>query len=113
MRAPLGEMREQVAVLTPIRAVDESGGEVITYAESDPTFVSIRGLTTNESIQFGQVNADISHVCFGHYESLNQLTSKNRIRVLETLQEFDINGGPINDPKRSFTRLNLVLRENG
>ena len=76
-------------------------------------FAAVRGLSTSEAIQFGQLNSDVSHVLFGHWQSLNQVTSKDRIKMLETGQTFDINGGPINDSKRSWTRLNLVLRENG
>ena len=113
MRIPIGEMREPVIVLTRVRTSDESGGEVITYTESDPIFVSIRGMSTNEAVQLGQVNAEITHVCFGHWESLNQLVSTDRIRHLESGQEYDIAGAPINDPKRSWSRLNLVSRENG
>jgi len=111
MRIPIGEMRESVSVLTRVRTADASGGESITYTEGDPIFVSVRALSTAEAVQFGQVNADITHVCFGHYESLSQLDATNRIKLLETDQEFDINGGPLNDPKRAWTRLNLILRD--
>jgi len=112
MLAPIGEMREQAVVLTPVRVADASGGEVITYTVSDPIFISLRSLSTNESVQFGQINSEVSHVSFGHWHDLNNITAKHRVRILETLQEFDINGDPINDPKRAFTRLNLVARSN-
>lgn len=110
MLVPLGEMREQVVILSPVRTADESGGEVITYTESQPLFASLRSLSTTEAVQFGQVNADISHVLFGHWPDLNQCTAKDRIKLVESGVEFDINGGPLNDPKRSYTRLNLVSR---
>jgi head-tail adaptor len=113
MQVPIGEMREPVSILSPTRTADASGGEIITYDESDQLFVSVRALSTTEAVQFGQVNSDISHVCFGHYESLSQLKSTDRIKLLETGDEFDINGSPINDPKRAWTRLNLMLRDNG
>lgn len=113
MQVPIGEMREPVSILTPVRTTDASGGEVISYTESEPHFVSIRALSTAEAVQFDQINASISHVCFGHYEPLSQLDAKNRIKLLETDQEFDINGGPIKDPKRGWARLNLISRENG
>jgi head-tail adaptor len=112
MLAPIGEMREQAVVLTPVRTVDSSGGEVITYAESDPFFISLRSLTTNESVQFGQINSEVSHVAFGYWHDLNTITAINRIRIVETQQDFDIDGDPINDPKRAYTRLNLVMRSN-
>lgn len=112
MLAPIGEMREQVVILTPVRSVDASGGETFTYTESDPLFVSLRPMNAAESVQFQQVDAEVTNVCFGHWQSLNQVGSNNRIKILETGQEFDINGGPINDPKRAWTRLNLIAREN-
>lgn len=113
MITPIGEMREQVVILTPVRTVDQSGGEVIEYNASDPLFVAIRGTNTREAVQFGQLSSDISHVCFGHWHSLNQLSATDRLRIVESGQEFDIDGLPINDPKRAFTRLHLVLRDNG
>ena len=113
MQIPIGEMREPVSILTRVRGTDASGGEVITYTEGDPHFVSIRAMSTNEAVQLGQVNSAITHVCYGHYQSLNALDATNRIKRLETDEEFDINGGPLNDTKRAFTRLNLILRDNG
>lgn len=113
MLTPIGAMREPVVVLTPVRTADGSGGEVVTYTPSDPIFVSIRATTTNESVQFKQVGADINHVLFGHWPDLNQIKATHRIRIIESSQEFDIDGGAINDPKRAWTRLNLKLRENG
>lgn len=112
MQVPIGEMREPVVIMTPVLTIDESGGEYFTYTETGPLFVSIRAISTNEAIQFSQVNAEISHVCFGHWHDLNALSATNRVRMVETLQEFDIAGGPINDPKRAYSRLNLVYREN-
>lgn len=113
MLVPIGEMREAAVILTPVRTADASGGEVVNYTESDPIFVAVRSLSTKEAVQFGQMDSDINHVCFGHWAALNQLTATNRLRLLETNQEFDISGSPINDPKRSWTRLHLVSRENG
>ena len=114
MLTPLGQMREPIVVLTPTRTSDESGGEEIAYSAGDPIFVSLRSLTTREGVQFGQVNADISHIAFGHWGDLNALTAKNRIRMVEdATTEFDIAGGPINSPKRDWTRLTLIRRENG
>ena len=113
MLVPLGQMREPAVILTPVRATDAYGGESITYTESACIFVALRSVSTAEGVQFGQMNADITYVLFGHWTDLNAVTSANRIKIVETLATFDINGGPINDPKRSFTRLNLVARENG
>ena len=113
MQTPIGEMRESVAILTPIRTVDSSGGEEYGWGVSDPLFMAIRATSTREALAFGQVNADVTHVAFGHWAELNQLTSKQRIRILETGQEFDIAGLPVNDPKRAWTRLSLIWRENG
>ena len=111
MLAPIGEMREPAVILTPVRAYDASGGETVTYTESDPIFISLRPLSSTEAVQFNQVNSAITNVCFGHWQALSQLTATHRIKLLETDQEFDINGGPINDPKRSWTRLNLIARD--
>ena len=113
MLVPLGQMREPVIILTPVRSTDESGGETLIYTESDPVFVALRSLTTTEGVQFGQVNAAVTHVLFGNWNDLAQLASNQRIRVVETNQEFDIAGAPINSPKRDWTKLTLVWRENG
>jgi len=113
MLTPIGQMREPAVILTPVRTTDSSGGEIITYVEGAPIFVSLRSLGTREANELGQVNADISHVCYGHWVDLGTISAKQRLRVLETSQTFDINGGPLNDPKRAYTRLNLIERENG
>lgn len=113
MIPPIGQMREPAVLLTPVRSVDEAGGEIVTYVEGNPIFVALRALTTTEGVQFGQVNADITHVCFGHWADLNALVSTQRLRIVETQQDFDIAGLPINDPKRAWARLNLVHREHG
>ena len=111
MKVPIGEMRDRAFILTAVRDTDASGGELITYTPGDcALFVSVRSLSTTESVQFGQVAADVTHVLFGHWTELNQVGGTDRIRLEESGQEFDINGGPINDPKRSFTRLNLIAR---
>ena len=112
MLVPLGEMREPVRILTPIRTVDEAGGEVWGYGESECIFMSIRGLSGSESLQFGQVNAKITNVGFGHYIDLFSISAKERIKMVETGQEFDIAGPPVNDPKKAWTKLTLVYREN-
>lgn len=114
MIIPLGEMRFPALILTPVRVADQSGGEEISYTESDPVWLALRSVSTNERVQFGQLAADISHVAFGHWSDLNGLTAEHRIRSFEDASlEFDISGGPINSPKRDHTRLNLVQRENG
>lgn len=113
MITPIGEMREQVVVLIPVRTIDPSGGEVVGYSSSDPMFVAIRSVSSREAVEFGQMSSEVSHICFGHWHSLNQITAKDRIRIIESDQEFDIAGDAINDPKRAFTRLNLVYRPNG
>lgn len=113
MFVPLGEMREAVVTLTPTTIFDESGGETVEYVESDPIFVAIRALTAKETQSFGQLNANITHVCFGHWGDLNALAGDTRIRMVESSQEFDIDGLPINSPKRDWSKLTLVYRENG
>lgn len=114
MLTPLGQMREPVQILSPVRTVDNSGGEVITYTASNPLFLALRSTNSKEGVQFGQINSDVSHVAFGHWAELNGLTSRHRIRLVEDIDtEFDIDGGPINSPKRDWSRLNLVLRSNG
>jgi hypothetical protein len=113
MLIPLGQMRDPAVVLSPTRSVDEFGGEIIEYTESDLIFIGLRAVTTAEAVQFDQMNATTNFICFGHWHDLGLLTSQDRIRLAETDEEFDINGAPINDPKKGFTRLNLVLRENG
>ena len=86
MQVPIGEMREPVSILTPVRTTDASGGEVISYTESEPHFVSIRALSTAEAVQFDQINASISHVCFGHYEPLSQLDAKMQAHMQERIR---------------------------
>lgn len=113
MLVPLGQMRDPAVILTPVRGADEFGGEVITYVESPCIFVALRSVTSKEAVEFGQLNADTNFICFGHWHDLSQLTAKDRLKVTETGQEFDILGPPVNDPKKGFTKLNLVLRENG
>lgn len=113
MQVPIGEMRESVAILTPTLQRDESGGEETVYVEGNPIFVAIRGTTAREIESFGQVNGDISHICFGHWADLGAVSSKSRIRILESGQEFDIAGPPVNSPTRDWTKLTLVWRENG
>ncbi len=112
METPLGEMREAVAILTPKTVIDEAGGQDTEYVEGDPIFVSIRPLTSTEVTQFAQVNADISHVIFGHYAELNAVPADSRIRWLEFGIDFDIGGGPINSPNRDFTKLTAIQRSN-
>ncbi len=112
MRTPIGEMREPAVVLTPITTVDSSGGEVQGYGASDPIFVSIRAMTAREAEQFGQIDGQVSHVCFGHWPDLNGIRSDARLRLVETSQEFDIVGPPLNSPERDWTKLTLVYREN-
>lgn len=113
MIIPLGQMRDPVVILTPVRGTDESGGEDITYTAGDPIFLALRSITTREGIQFGQMNSDVSHIAFGHWFDLNTLTSEHRVRSLEDeTVEYDIDGGPVNDASRGFTRLKLVRREN-
>jgi len=113
MLVPISEMREPVVIRIPVTTIDESGGEVQGYADSDPLFVSVRALSARESQQFGQLNADITHVFFGHWHDLGALDSDARLRMIETEQEFDIVGPPINSPTRDWTKLTLVYRENG
>lgn len=113
MITPIGEMREQVVILTPVRTVDQSGGEVITYTSSDPLFVAIRSVSTREAVQFGQISSEVSHICFGHWQSLKDIKATHRLRIVESDQEFDVAGDAINDPKRAWTRLHLVVRSNG
>lgn len=112
MRTPIGEMREMARVLTPTTTKDAAGGEVNTYAEGSPIFVALRPASAREAIQFGQVNAEVSHVLFGHWHDLNALQSTARIRLIESGAEFDVVGPPMNDPQRAWTRLNVVQREN-
>lgn len=112
MKTPIGEMREPAAIQTPTRTTDESGGDVISYADGDCIFLAIRAIGSREMMEFAQVNAEVSHVCFGHWCDLYDVSSKQRIKVLETGQTFDIAGPPMNDPKRAWSRLNLIWREN-
>lgn len=113
MLVPLGQMRDPAKIITPTRVNDASGGETVTYVEGDTIFVALRALTTSEAVSFGQVNASITHVLFGHWGDLNAINSKQRIRLVESGAEFDVAGGPINSPKRDWTKLTLVSRENG
>lgn len=113
METPLGEMREAVAILTPQTVIDEAGGQDTEYETSDPIFVSIRPLTSTEQTQFAQVNADISHVIFGHYSELNAVSADARLRWLEFGIDFDIAGSPINSPNRDWTKITAIRRFNG
>ena len=113
METPLGEMREQVAVLTPETLIDQAGGQDTVYNEEEPIFVSIRPLTSREATAFAQVNADVTHVIFGHYSELCALSADARIRWLEFGVEFDISGSPLNDPARGWTKLTAVQRFDG
>ncbi len=113
METPLGEMRESVAILTPKTVIDDAGGQDTQYEESDPIFVSIRPLTSTEATQFAQVNADISHVIFGHYAELSEVTADSRLRWIEFCIDFDISGSPTNSPNRDFTKLTAIRRFNG
>lgn len=113
METPLGEMRESVAILTPNLLIDDAGGQDTVYDESDPIFVSIRPLTSTEATQFAQVNANISHVIFGHYGELNAVSPDSRLRWLEFGIDFEIAGAPINSPNRDWTKLTAIRRFNG
>lgn len=113
METPLGEMREAVAILTPELLIDDAGGQDTVYKENDPIFVSIRPLTSAESTKFAQVNADISHVIFGHHSELSDVPATARIRWLEFDIDFDIAGNAINDPQRAWTKLTAIQRFNG
>jgi len=111
MNTPIGEMRDLVLIQTPSRTVDDSGGEIVVYADSDPIFMAVRPLGTTEAVQMGQVNADITLVAYGHWHDLSSLSAKHRIKLVESNATFDIAGQPLNDPKRAWTRLHLVARE--
>lgn len=111
MDTPIGEMRDPMAILTPTDVADQSGGQETVYAESASVFCSIRPLTTREATVFAQVNAEISHVMFGHYEELKDVAANDRIRWLEMGIDFDVAGLPMNSPSRNFTRLSLIQRE--
>jgi hypothetical protein len=106
-------MREAVAILTPELLIDDAGGQDTVYVEDDPIFVSIRPLTSTEQTQFAQVNANISHVIFGHYTELCDVPATARIRWLEFSVDFDIAGSPINDPQRAWTKLTAIQRFDG
>jgi head-tail adaptor len=113
MRAPIGEMRTPAAIMTPSVARDASGGELKTYADGSTIFVALRATSGTETAQFGQIAANVSHIAFGHWYDLNEITADHRLKIIESGDEFEVYGPPMNDQKRSFTRLNLVLRENG
>jgi len=113
METPISEMRESVAILEPRTLIDDAGGQDTGYDETDPIFVSLRSLTATEATQFAQVNADISHIIFGHYADLCDISADARIRWLEFGIDFDISGSPINDPSRAFTKLTAIRRFNG
>lgn len=113
MLTPIGQMREIVAVLSPTTTVDESGGEVTTYKQSPSANAAVRSVSTKEAVQFGQINAEVTHVLFGHWYDFHATPPEAKIRDLETDEEYEIIGGPINDSKKGWTRLNLVRRFNG
>lgn len=112
MRTPIGEMREIVAILTPTLSSDEAGGEQTTWTAGSAVHAAIRPLSAKEQEQFGQINAEVSHVLFGHWHDFNAVSSAARIRDLVTLDEYEIAGPPLNSPKHDHTRLNLIWREN-
>ena len=113
MLTPLDEIKEPVRILTEITTVDASGGEVKGYGLSEVIWISLRAMTANENISFGQVGAQASHVAFGHYGDLVSVTSKDRIRSEITSEEYDIVGAPIHSPDRDWMKLILLWRENG
>ncbi len=113
MLLPIGEMREPVAILKPTTTRDASGGSETTYEQGEQLWVALRSPTTREAAQFGQINADVSHILFGHWHDLNSIPSDSRLKHLETDVEFEVVGLPMNDPKRAFTRLNIIEREHG
>lgn len=112
MRTPVNEMRDQIVILTPTTGKDASGGETTTYVPGNPLWVALRPTSTREAVQFGQIDAEVTHVLHGHWHELNAISAKARIRRVEDSVEFDIVGLPLNDPKRAFTRLNVKQREN-
>lgn len=112
MLAPVGEMREVVRLREQVVTTDRSGGEKVAYIESPDFFVALRPLSPTESTKFNQVDAQVTYLAFGHYHDLKNVKATHRLQVVETKQEFDISGPPLHDPKRAYTRLNLVWREN-
>lgn len=112
MLTPIGEMREPARILTQITTVDASGGEVQGYGQSDVLWISVRAMSTKEGQAFNQVEAEVSHVAFGHYGDLASVTSKDRVRLEETGEEFDIVGAPVKSPVKDWIKLNLLWREN-
>ena len=113
MLTPIGEMREAVRIVTLTVTQDEAGGEVKTYVPGDLIWLAIRPLSTTEAVQLGQVNAEISHVAFGHYESLRYVRADDRVRMEETGEEFDVAGLPVYNNLRDWARLNLISRPYG
>ncbi len=112
MRIPLGELREPVIIRSPTVVTDEAGGESVTYTESPQTWAAIRPASAKEGREQQQMNASSTHILFGHWQDFSRVTSEDRIRNLDTGEEFDIVGPPLNNPARDHTKLNLLLREN-
>lgn len=112
MLTPIGEMRHPAEVLLPTVTKDASGGQTTTYTAQPRIFVSLRPVTARERESFGQINAEVQYVVHGHWQSLNALPSDARLRIIETGQEFDIVGPPVNSAVRDWTRLHCVEREN-
>lgn len=113
MEVPIGEMRQPAVLLSPVVTIDEAGGETVTYAESDFFYCAIRVVGSKEALAFGQINAEVSHICFGHYHDFKQVTSDMRLRDLDTNIEYDIAGPPMIGQHFDHARLNLLQRENG
>ncbi len=113
MRVPIGEMREPAVLITPTVTVDEHGGEVTNYEASDTIFIALRPQSAREQNANAQVSAEASHTVFGHWHDLHSVTGDQRLRLVEDSTEYDIVGLPLNSPLRDYTRLNVLLRENG
>lgn len=112
MLVPFCLMNEPARILVPIVTVDESGGQVNGYGESEIVWLMVRGMTTKEHEPFNQTEGEVSHVCFGHYGDLVGVTSKDRIQLEETGQQFDIVGPPVHSMLKDWTKLTLLWREN-
>lgn len=106
-------MREPVRIVSLTVTQDEAGGEVKTYVAGALIWLAIRPLGTTESVQLGQVNAEITHVAFGHYDVLRTVRADDRVRHEETGEEYDIAGLPVYNNLRDWARLNLISRPYG
>lgn len=84
----IGRLNRRITFLVPTTAVDDAGGQVLTYTESKEVWATVRPVSAREQIESAQVAAIFDTVFTVRYE----VTFDQTYRIQYGGREFDITG---------------------